>query len=190
VRLERLFGGIAAQGVMLGDAEHGSGERYLAKGKRVGWEGIMAKRTTSTYRPGERTRHWLKLKLEARQEFVVGGWTEPRRSRQYIGALLLGYWDGDRFLYAGHAGGGFTHQGLSDMMKRLKPLERKSSPFSDEPETNEPAHWVTPQVVVEIKFNEWTSEGRLRQPVFLGVRDDKDPRTVVRERWSGAPHSP
>ena len=114
----------------------------------------------------------------------MGGWTEPRRSREHIGALLLGYYSHDRFVYAGHAGGGFTRKGLQDMYARLVPLESPTSPFDPEPDTNEPAHWVTPRVVVEVKFSEWTSDGRLRHPVFLGVRDDRDPRSVIREPMS------
>jgi bifunctional non-homologous end joining protein LigD len=141
----------------------------------------MAKQTSSPYTPGVRTKYWLKLKIEGRQEFVVGGWTEPRKSRSHIGSLLVGYYKGDDFIYAGHVGGGFTEEGLGEMYALLKPLEQKTSPFSEEPDTNEPAHWVKPKVIVEVKFNEWTDEGKLRQPVYLGVRDDKDPRSVGRE---------
>src|SRR6185503_16394166 len=134
----------------------------------------MAKRAESPYRPGERSRDWLKLKIEARQEFVVGGWTEPRNSRTHMGALLIGYWEGGELKYAGHVGGGFTQAGLGEMYARLKPLERKTSPFNEEPDTNEKPHFVKPEIVVEVKFNEWTTDGHLRQPIFLGIRDDKD----------------
>jgi bifunctional non-homologous end joining protein LigD len=180
-RLERLLGGFDRPALRLGDAQIGDGPRILAKAKQAGWEGIIAKRASSVYVPGKRSRDWQKLKLEARQEFVVGGWTEPRKTRQHLGALLLGVYDGDRFVYVGHTGGGFTQQGLAEMYERLKPLERKTPPFETTPATNEPAHWVRPEVVVEVKFNEWTDEGKLRQPIFVGVRDDKDPRSVVRE---------
>ncbi|HWZ57649.1 MAG TPA: hypothetical protein VNW46_01640, partial [Gemmatimonadaceae bacterium] len=114
--------------------------------------------------------------------FVVGGYTEPRKSRTALGALLIGHYDktGD-LIYAGHVGGGFTEQGLREMYAALKPLERKTSPFTTTPDTNEPAHWVSPKIVVEVKFNEWTDDGRLRQPIFVGVRDDKDARDVTRE---------
>ncbi|HEY0994648.1 MAG TPA: hypothetical protein VGD77_01535, partial [Gemmatimonadaceae bacterium] len=125
---------------------------------------------------------WLKLKLEHEQEFVVGGWTEPRNSRPYIGALLLGYHDTEgRFIYAGHTGTGFSHAGLRAMHRALLPLERATSPFVQPPKTNEVPHWVSPKVVVQVRFNEWTRDGKLRQPVFLGVRDDKAAREVVRE---------
>jgi bifunctional non-homologous end joining protein LigD len=165
-----------------------NGERMLRDAQKRGWEGIIAKRADSPYLPGQRTRNWLKLKIERRQEFVVGGWTEPRKTREHIGALLLGYYDADGGLvYAGHTGTGFTRVGLADMAKRLAKLERKQSPFTTTPRTNEKAHWVRPSVVVEVKFSEWTTDGKLRQPVFIGVRDDKDPREVVHEPESIGP---
>lgn len=160
------------------ESVEGDGRKMLEKARRQGWEGIMAKRTDSRYEPGKRRQSWLKLKIEFREEFVVGGYTEPRNSREHIGALLLGYFDGDRFIYVGHTGGGFTRQSLNDMYKRLKPLERKTSPFEEIPKTNEKAHWVKPEVVVEVKFSEWTADRRLRQPIFIGVRDDKAAKDV------------
>ena len=162
----------------LTDSVEGDGKKMLEKARRQGWEGIMAKRMDSRYEPGKRTPAWLKLKIEFREEFVVGGYTEPRNSREYIGALLLGYFDGDRFIYVGHTGGGFTRQSLNDMYDRLKPLERKTSPFEETPKTNEKVHWIKPEVVVEVKFNEWTADRRLRQPIFIGVRDDKTAKDV------------
>jgi bifunctional non-homologous end joining protein LigD len=162
----------------------GDGKKMLDRARRQGWEGIIAKRIDSRYEPGQRSRNWLKLKIEFRQEFVVGGYTEPRNSREHIGALLLGYFDKDRFIYVGHTGGGFTRKGLGEMYRRLKPLERKASPFEETPKTNEKAHWVKPEIVVEVKFNQWTADRRLRQPIFLGVRDDKDPREVGLEPTS------
>ncbi len=165
------------------------GATMLARARRAGWEGIIAKRTDARYRPGARSEAWLKLKLLFRAEFVVGGYTEPRKSRQHIGALLLGAYDkrGD-FVYVGHTGGGFTRDGLAEMHARLARPERRTSPFVVAPRTNERAHWVTPKVVVEVKFAEWTKERLLRQPIFLGVRDDKPPREVTIEgvslqRW-------
>jgi bifunctional non-homologous end joining protein LigD len=106
----------------------------------------------------------------------------PQIAATHLGALLLGVYDGGRFVYVGHTGTGFTQQQLAEMKKRLAPLERKTPPSDEVPETNEVAHWVKPEVVVEVKFNEWTRDGRLRQPVFVGVRDDKDARTVLREK--------
>jgi bifunctional non-homologous end joining protein LigD len=179
--LEKLLSGQRVPALRLGASLEGGGERLLKKATKEGWEGIMAKRLDSPYRMGKRADDWLKLKLEARQEFVVGGWTEPRRSREHLGALLLGYWKRGKLIYAGHTGAGFSRRTLAAMAARLAPLERKTSPFEPEPRTNATAHWTRPEVVAEIKFNEWTADGRLRQPVFLGVRDDKNPRTVVRE---------
>jgi bifunctional non-homologous end joining protein LigD len=161
------------------------GAPMLARARRAGWEGIIAKRTDGRYLPGARVEGWLKLKLLFRAEFVVGGYTEPRSSRQHIGALLLGAYDGQGdFVYVGHTGGGFTRDGLADMHALLERLERRSSPFTIPPHTNERAHWVTPKIVVEVKFAEWTTERLLRQPIFLGVRDDKPARDVTIERVS------
>jgi len=158
------------------------GDAMLRQARRHEWEGIIAKRADAPYEAGRRSRAWLKLKIEQRQEFVVGGWTEPRKSREHIGALLLGYYDADgQLVYAGHTGTGFSRQTLLDTHRRLRRLERKTSPFTTTPRTNEPAHWTQPAIVAEIKFNEWTADGKLRQPVFLGLRDDKDPREVVHE---------
>lgn len=167
-----------------GESRRGNGTGLLRDARRLGWEGIIAKRTSATYRPGVRSDDWLKLKVEFRQEFVVGGWTEPRKSRPYFGALLLGHYERGQLVYAGHTGGGFTHDGLREMHARLVRLERPTSPFAPPPRTNERAHWVRPQIVVEVKFSEWTSEGKLRQPIFVGVRDDKPARAVKRERAS------
>ena len=188
-RLEKVLAsplrGAHAERVLLGDTMSGDGAALVTRAYADGWEGIIAKRKDARYEPGIRTKQWLKLKVEFRQEFVVGGFTEPRNTRKHLGALLLGYHDakGD-LVYVGHAGGGFTGGGLAEMAKRLKPLIRKTSPFAEKVRTNEPARWVRPEVVVEVKFNEWTDDGRLRQPIVLGVRDDKDAREVTRERTS------
>ena len=176
----RRAGGV----VRLGGSRRGDGAAFLEEMRREGWEGVIAKRTSALYRPGKRSDDWLKLKVEFRQEFVIGGWTEPRNTREHIGALLLGYYAGDEFVYVGHTGGGFTREGLQRMYRKLAPLERKSSPFVTPPRTNERAHWATPKVVVEVKFAEWTADGKLRQPIYLGTRDDKDAREVTLERES------
>lgn len=161
------------------------GTAMAERARRAGWEGIIAKRVDATYRGGERSRDWLKLKLQHRAEFVVGGYTEPRNSRPCIGALLLGYYDDEgKLRYAGRMGGGFDTAGLREMYDRLHPLERRTAPFADAPRTTTPAHWVRPSVVVEVKFAEWTDDGRLRQPIYLGTRDDKPAREVTREAES------
>lgn len=177
-RLEKRFGRKSLANVWLTDSVS-DGEKMLRRAAEQGWEGIIAKEVDARYEPGKRSSSWLKLKLEKRQEFVVGGYTEPRKSRKHIGALLLGYYnDDDEFVYVGHTGGGFSEKGLQGMYKLLEPLERKTSPFTTTPKTNEKAHWVKPQVVVEVRYNEMTKAGKLRQPIFLGVRDDKNPKEV------------
>jgi len=161
------------------------GARIMARAKKRGWEGVIAKRVEARYVPGARSRDWLKLKLLHRAEFVVGGFTEPRRSRQHIGALLLGYFDdAGRLCYAGSMGGGFDRQSLREMYEHLRTRARKTSPFADAPRTAERAHWVKPDTVVEVKFAEWTADGKLRQPIYLGVREDKEARDVQREAES------
>ena len=182
-RLERLLRD-APPGVRLSESSPNGG-RMINRARRGGWEGVIAKRSTSTYLPGARSRDWLKLKLQHRAEFVIGGFTEPRRTRPFLGAILLGYIDSQGHLrYVGHTGGGFNRESLRETYELLKTLEQPASPFAETPRTNERPHWVRPKVVVEVKFSEWTSDGRLRQPIFLGVRDDKDARDVHLESES------
>jgi bifunctional non-homologous end joining protein LigD len=180
-RLERLLRHHSAAHLRLGASVPGDARAMLEKARADGWEGIIAKRIDAPYEPGKRSSAWLKLKTLYQQEFVVGGWTEPRNTREYIGALLLGYFDGGRLSFAGRVGTGFDRAALRSMYERLRPLERKTSPFAEPPKTDEPVHWTRPEVVVEVKFSEWTNDGKLRQPVFLGVRDDKGAHDVVRE---------
>jgi len=180
-RLETVMEDRKDARLRLGESWRGGGARRLEEARKKGWEGLIAKRTDGIYRPGVRTDDWLKLKVERRQEFVVGGWTEPRNTRQHLGALLVGYFEGDDFVYAGKVGGGFDGRSLKAMSTRLKPLERKTSAFTTRPRTDEPAHWVRPEVIVELRFAEWTADGKLRQPIYLGTRDDKPAREVTRE---------
>ena len=190
-RLEQLMddAGDADDATLVTSDSSTRGKAMLAKARRAGWEGIIAKRTDARYQSGARSRDWLKLKLLFRAEFVVGGYTEPRKARPHFGALLLGaYAASGALVYVGHTGGGFTHDGLAEMHARLEALERRACPFADVPRTNERAHWVAPTVVVEVKFAEWTSDRLLRQPIFLGVRDDKAAKDVTIEgvslqRW-------
>ena len=155
------------------------GRKMMAEARKGGWEGVILKDVDAPYQPGKRSRAWLKLKLEKQQEFVVGGFTEPRNSREHLGSLLVGFYnDDDELVYAGHVGGGFSQRSLKQVYELLEPLERKTSPFTTTPRTNEKAHWVEPEIVVQVRYNELTNEGKLRQPVFLGVRDDKAARSV------------
>jgi bifunctional non-homologous end joining protein LigD len=153
-------------------------ERALASG----WEGLIAKQANSVYQSGRRTPDWRKLKIVREQEFVIGGWTEPRHTRSHFGALLLGVYEDDhRLMYAGHTGTGFNHHELERLMKLLKPLEIKEPPFAARPATNERPHWAQPKLVAQIKFTEWTADGKLRHPVYLGLRDDRKPEDIVRD---------
>lgn len=187
VALKRVFrerlpcGRAERESLRLGNAVLHDGEALMRQAHSDGWEGIMAKRVDAPYAFGVRSRDWLKLKLDRQQEFVVGGWTEPRNSRQYLGALLIGYYRNGALQYAGHVGTGFTHDELAWLHHRLRALARKSSPFLQEPSANAIAHWVRPTLVVEVRFNEWTNDGQLRQPVYLGVRADKRARDIVQE---------
>ncbi len=161
--------------------EHGLDYFREACGK--GWEGLIAKRAASRY-VHQRSRDWRKFKCVHQQELVIGGWTEPRGSREGFGALLLGYHEEKRFRYAGRVGTGFSDEQLVALHRRLERIERRSAPFDDPKEAaqGESVHWATPRLVAEIGFTEWTRHGRLRHPRFLGLRDDKPARTVVRER--------
>ena len=146
-----------------------------------GWEGVIAKRRDSIYEH-RRSPYWLKMKCEASQEFVVGGFTDPRRSRAGLGALLLGYYDGDDFVFAGKVGTGFDTRLLLDLRKELDAIEVERPPFTRaEGLPRLGAHWVRPELVVQVAFIEWTNHGKLRHPRLLGPRIDKAPREVVRE---------
>ena len=159
------------------------GEPYYREACARGWEGLIAKRADAPYRAG-RTKDWLKFKCESGQEFVIGGFTDPQRSRIGFGALLLGYYDPDeRLVYAGKVGTGFTNQMLRSLHDRLAAIERPSSAFEAGPlpRSMSGVHWVEPRLVGEVGFSEWTTAGELRHPRFQGMRDDKDAREVVRE---------
>jgi bifunctional non-homologous end joining protein LigD len=155
------------------------GEAYFAEACRKGWEGVIAKRADAPYTHG-RSRDWLKFKCSAEQELIVGGYTAPRGSRTELGALLLGYYADGRLRYAGKVGTGFTRATLRELGAKLERLRRDTSPFADEVRERS-ATWVEPQLVAQVGFSEWTRDGRLRHPRFLGLRDDKAAADVVRE---------
>ena len=156
------------------------GETLFREACRKGWEGLIAKRAAAPYTHG-RSRDWLKLKCSAEQELVIGGFTAPKGSRTDLGALLLGYYEAGALRYAGKVGTGFTQATLRDLAGRLRPLHRDTSPFADEIRERD-LTWVQPRLVAQIGFSEWTRDGRLRHPSFLGLRDDKAAEEVVRER--------
>jgi DNA ligase D-like protein (predicted ligase) len=179
-RRRLLRGTVAFQGALrLTPSRKRDGERLYAEACRRGWEGLIAKRADAPYTHG-RSRDWLKFKCTAEQELVIGGYTAPRGSRRELGALLLGHFDGGRLRYAGKVGTGFTAATLSDLSARLAPLRRETTPFADvvrEPHVT----WVEPRLVAQVGFSEWTRDGRLRHPRFLGLREDKAAEDVVRE---------
>ena len=152
---------------------------------RLGLEGIVSKRRDQAYQSGKRIG-WLKTKCVQRQEFVIGGFTDPEGSREGIGALLAGYYDNGQLVFAGKVGTGFTTKSARDLRARLNRIETRSCPFTPRPPgwLGRNAHWVRPSLVGEVVFTEWTDEGKIRHPSFQGLRSDKDPHSVVRERPS------
>jgi bifunctional non-homologous end joining protein LigD len=157
------------------------GEAFYEEACRKGWEGLIAKRAESRY-VGGRSSDWLKFKCVSEQEFVIVGFTDPKGSRAGFGALLIGYHEGGRLRYGGKVGTGFNELMLRELRARLDQLERDTPPVDGQGFPRKGIHWVEPQLVGEVGFTEWTREGQLRHPRFLGLREDKSPREVVRER--------
>jgi bifunctional non-homologous end joining protein LigD len=163
------------------DTLTGDPSELLERACHDGWEGIIAKRAGSSYRSG-RSPDWRKLKCDASQELVIGGWTEPQGARQHLGALLVGYYDSDaRLLYAGKVGSGFSDRTLRELATELVGRSRTESPFADSPSMKR-VHWVEPELVANVGFTEWTADGKLRHPKFQGLRGDKRASDVVREQ--------
>jgi len=156
------------------------GKALFNSARKSHLEGIIGKKRASVYQE-RRSRDWVKIKTGYEQEFVVGGWTEPKGSRKGFGALLLGVYQGKSLRFVGSVGTGFSAKLLAELYERLRKLERKSSPFSNDVVANSPTHWVKPELVVEARFSEWTRDGYLRQPAYLGLRPDKDAADVVAE---------
>jgi bifunctional non-homologous end joining protein LigD len=157
-------------------SEHiaGDGEAFFKQIEKFHLEGMMAKRAASAY-VSKRSRDWLKVKTVQRSEVVIGGYTEPRGSRSHFGALVVGLYRGHDLHYVAHVGGGFNQRTLAEIYKLMQPLKAKASPFVDAPKTNEPVQWIKTKLVAEVKFSEWTADYRLRHPVFVGLREDKEP---------------
>ena len=168
--------------------------KLLTEVKRRGLEGLIGKQRNSLYEPGRRSGAWIKLKCVNEQEFVIGGYTPPQGSRKYFGAILVGYYRGKKLFFAGKVGTGFTAKSLSMLHEAFEAEERDDCPFVDLPSKQNgkwvlgitpsmmrKMHWVNPIFVAQIKFSEWTRDGKLRQPVFLGLREDKNPRAVTKQ---------
>jgi len=183
--LARLLSSPSDRAAVLRYSDHviGSGADFFARACRLGLEGIVSKRRDSPYR-GARGADWLKIKCLKQQEVVIGGYTEPEGSRVGIGALLCGVYDHGRLEYIGKVGTGFDHRTLRELKARLAKLEQETSPFASRPVGAGRAHWVKPQLVAQVSFTEWTSDGKLRHPAFHGLREDKPGTEVSRERPS------
>lgn len=158
------------------------GKDLFGEMQRRNLEGMVAKRADSSYHEGDRGVDWLKIKTEQRQEVVIGGFTEPRGSRKYLGSLLVGVYDKSEFRYVGHSGGGIPDDQRKLLLEQLMRLERKTSPFIHEPKPNAPVHWVKPQLICEMSFSQWTEEGYMRHPQYKGLRPDKEPTSVHQEK--------
>jgi bifunctional non-homologous end joining protein LigD len=181
-RRARLMEAIrSSDALQLIEAVRGDSERRFTEACRSGWEGLIAKRVDAPYARG-RSKDWLKLKCAWEQEFVIGGFTEPAGRRTDFGALLVGYHEDGQLRYAGKVGTGYSAATLRDLGARLRALETPESPFLDARPIPRGTHWTRPELVGQIGFAEWTTDGRLRQPRFLGLRDDKGPAEVLRER--------
>jgi bifunctional non-homologous end joining protein LigD len=172
-----------------------AGEDLLERARELGVEGLIGKRVGSRYELGKRSGAWIKLKLQQEQEFVIGGYTDPEGTRKYFGAILVGVYEGTELKFAGKVGTGFNENMLRTLSAKFKEIPNDRCPFADLPEKRsgpygkpmtasemKRCHWVEPKLVCQIKFAEWTRDHRLRQPVFLGLRQDKDPKEVVREK--------
>ena len=183
-RKEILKGVLPANISVLKYSDHveGAGKEFFNVALSQGLEGIMAKKARSAYTVGSRTEDWLKIKVNLRQEVVIGGFTEPRKSRQFFGALLLGVYQDGVLRYVGHTGSGFTKKSLEAIYKKLQPLVTDTCPFEERPKGNMPVTWVKPRLVCEIKFTEWTKDWMARHPIFMGLRTDKKPKDVVIEK--------
>ncbi|MFN2520361.1 MAG: non-homologous end-joining DNA ligase [Candidatus Limnocylindria bacterium] len=176
--LESLVAG-ARPALRVSRRVRGDGAAAYARAAQRGWEGIIAKDESSPYEP-VRSKSWLKVKVRHESEFVIGGHTPPAGSRTVLGALLVGLFDGDALRYTGKVGTGYTVKTLDDLGRRLAPIRTDRAPFDPVPRVRD-ARWVRPDLVAQLAFAEWTADGRLRQPVFLGLRMDKSPRECV---WS------
>jgi len=171
----------AASNIKYSDHIEEKGRSFFSLCKKKGLEGIIAKKANSIYYSGQRSKEWLKIKTHKRQEAVIAGFTRGRGGRKYFGALVLGVYENGRFIYIGHTGGGFTEKSLAEVTHKLLPLIQQKSPFHEVPKTNMPVQWIKPELVCEVEFQEWTEDGHMRVPIFMGLREDKLAREVKRE---------
>ncbi len=175
IERKELLKKLLSKNVVIKYSDHiiGEGKEFFEAAKQNDLEGIMAKKADSCYQAGARTGNWLKIKYHKSQEVIIAGFTQPTGSRKYFGALVLAIQDGDRLKYVGHTGSGFTDAYLKELYEKLKPLIIKKSPFDTIVKTNAKVTWVKPTLIAEIKFTEWTTDDKMRHPIFLRLRDDK-----------------
>jgi len=189
-RLKKLVGVKKTGRIRYSEHITGNGDAFFAEACRTGLEGIVSKQRDQPYRAG---RHggWVKTKCVQRQEFVIGGFTDPEGMRAGIGALLIGYYEGERLVFSGKVGTGFSHKVALDLRAKLERIEHKTSPFTPAPPgaLGRRAHWVKPDLVCEVEFTEWTTDGKIRHPSFQGLRADKKPKEVVREKAVARPRA-
>lgn len=169
--------------IMYSDHIERTGIAMFQQIQKIGIEGIMAKNSQSKYYQGQRTNDWLKIKIQHREEVVIAGFTEPKGGRKYFGALIAGVYKKGKLNYVGHVGGGFDDKLLKSIWNKLQPLKQKNCPFETIPETNAPVTWIKPKLIAEVAFSNWTHEGQMRHPVFLGLREDKNAKDVSEERY-------
>ena len=183
---KEILKGLLPRNLLLRCSEHVAevGKREFAKAQRAHEEGVIAKRAAGFYFSGKRTREWLKFKAVHEQEVVIVGYTEPRRSRKYFGSLVLAVRDKakKRWVYAGHVGTGFDQASLKSIHEKMQPLRADKKQFDQKVRHDNATTWLVPKLVGEVKFTEWTSDGEMRHPVFLGLRTDKTATDVVREQ--------
>lgn len=186
---KKLLADIITPGEVVKYSDHieESGEDFFELIRQKNLEGIMAKRKGSMYYPGKRSADWLKIKHHKSEEAIIAGFTAPRGGRKYFGALVLGAYVNGKLTYVGHTGSGFNEPLLKEISAKLQPFISDKSPFTERVKTNMPVTWVEPQFVCEIKFTEWTLDGKLRHPIFLRLRDDKAPRDVNTQFLNAAP---
>lgn len=170
-----------SKSIMYSDHVKGEGTSFFKVAEQQGLEGMLAKKADSKYIPGKRSKDWLKIKTRKRQEAIICGFTEPKGSRNKFGSLVLGVYDEGELVYIGQAGTGFTDKDLKEIYSKLKPLITNKPQFNKKIETNAPVTWVTPKYICDVEFSEWTEEGLMRQPAFIGLREDKDLDDVIKE---------
>lgn len=179
--LKKLLQELSLPLVRYSDHILNKGVKFFKEASKIGLEGIIGKKLLSTYQ-SKRSRDWVKIKTHLRQEVVIAGFTEPKGSREKFGALIIGVYDENHDLInVGHVGGGFNTKLLHELYSKFKPLIVKKCPFKNAPKTNGPVTWIKPQLVCEVSFSEWTKGNQMRQPIFQGMRIDKDPKSVVKE---------